>query len=286
MPNLLTPLVQRIVSDFGLHPVTASEIEFYLLHSEDGDRVSPFWDALTRMCNDAGIQLYNFSTEDGQGQYEVSLAPHADPLSTVEDTLTLKTLITKAASSQGMTADFSAKPFADRPGSGLHIHIHLNDADSKNVYYKDDVLTNAPLRHSIGGLLEWLPDCMTVFAPHEDSYKRFTEKTNAPLTVSWGANNRTVAIRLPMTAHGNKRIEHRVAGADADPAMVMAVILAALHDGLTRSCEPGEQIYGDASLAMYHLLPLPRSYEEAVQLFMNSTKIPAYFSASGLAPAR
>ena len=272
MPNLVSAQIDRLAADFGLHPVTASEIEFYLIGSQNA-ALQQFWGGVSAACKDAGIALFNTGKEDGFEQYEVSLAPCADPLKTIRDTEALKAIITDTALGYHMQADFSAKPFADRPGSGLHIHVHMCDVQGKNTFYKDDSTISDTLKYSIGGMLEWLPDCMAVFAPREDSYARFLDKSNAPTTVSWGANNRTVAVRLPMAAHENKRIEHRVSGADANVGTVMAVILASIHYGITHTCEPGEQIFGDASLPMYNLPRLPASLEEAVKRMKNSRKV-------------
>ncbi len=102
------------------------------------------------------------------------------------------------------------------------------------------------LKYAIGGLLTALPESMKIFAPNAESYARFAPGGNAPTTISWGANNRTVAVRLPDAPHDKKRIEHRVAGADADPHAVIAAILEGIHDGLTRHLDPGPQTYGDA----------------------------------------
>jgi glutamine synthetase len=109
------------------------------------------------------------------------------------------------------------------------------------------------LKFSIGGLLATMRDTMAAFAPSAESQARFTPGSMAPTTISWGANNRTVAIRLPDSAHDNKRIEHRVASADADPGQVIAAILAGVHYGLKNRCDPGKQIHGDASLEQYGL---------------------------------
>ena len=286
MLNLVNQQIQRIESDFRLYPVTASEIEFYLIGAQDSKVLPTFWEDVLNACAQAGIALFNTGNEEGLEQYEVSLKPHSDPLKTVQDTLALKIILGEAAEDHSMKADFLAKPFADRSGSGLHIHVHLADDAGKNVFYKDDSTMSDMLKHSIGGLLEWLPDCMAVFAPHAESYIRFITGGNAPTTVSWGANNRTVAVRLPMAAHENKHIEHRVSGADADPAAVMAVILAATHYGLTHKCDPGAQIFGDASLPMYDLPRLPATLEEATQRLTTSKKITDYFSVADLLPAR
>lgn len=259
----------NLVSDFGLHAITASEIEFYL-HGSCERNLFEFWYAVKEACAASGIKIFNIEKERGREQHEVSLSPCREPEKTISDTNTLKIIVTELAVKYGMQADFSAKPLADDFGSGLHIHIHLEDAQGKNQFYKDDENMSDTLRHALGGLLLWLPDTMPIFAPSEDSYARFGSGGNAPSTVSWGANNRTVAIRLPDTAHNNKRIEHRVAGADADVGQVMQVILAAIHHGLTICAEPSAQIYGDASLAAYNLPRLSNDLHEAVERMEHS----------------
>jgi len=244
-------------TDFRLSPVTATEIEFYLHGSDECATLATFWQEI----ENSGLDIFNHSKETGKEQYEVALAPRPDPVKTAADTEALKSLISEAAMRHGMRADFSAKPFADRPGCGLHIHVHLADAQGKNVFYKDDQNISAALQYSIGGLLATMKENMPLFAPTPASYARFVPGGDVPLTVSWGANNRTVAVRLPQSAHANKHIEHRVAGADADPAKVMAAILAGMNIGLKNRIDPGPQIFGDAALPMYNLPKILESSE-------------------------
>jgi glutamine synthetase len=124
---------------------------------------------------------------------------------------------------------------------------------------------------------------MCVFAPSEASYARFVKGSNAPTTASWGANNRTVAIRLPDKPHSHKHIEHRMAGADAAPEAVIAVILAAIHDGLSRRIVPASpQIYGDASLEMYQLPKVPLTLADAQLAWQQAIQPKRYFSETGL----
>jgi glutamine synthetase len=265
-------LKSKILSDFGLYAVTASEIEFYLFGSHGCD-LTEFWNELKTCCTLADIALFNIEKERGYEQHEVSLAPCRNPEKIVSDTNALKSIISDLATKYSMQADFSAKPLIDDFGSGLHIHIHLENETGKNLFFKDDENISHTLNHSIGGLLLWLPDTMPIFAPNEVSYARFVSGGNAPTTVSWGANNRTVAIRLPDAKHDNKRIEHRVSGADADIEQVMQVILAAIHHGLTIHAKPPVQIYGDAALAMYNLPSFPNSLQEAV-VTMQQSELP------------
>ncbi len=260
-----------LFSDFGLRAVTASEIEFYLfgLHERN---LSEFWDEVKTVCVSAGIDVFNIEKERGYEQYEVSLKP-STPKKTISDINALKNIITDLATKYSMQASFAAKPIADDFGSGLHIHIHLENEQGVNQFFKHDEIIGDTLKYALGGLLLWLPDTMPIFAPNEESYARFVVGSNAPLTISWGVNNRTVAIRLPDSAHDNKRIEHRVAGADADIAQVMKSIISAIHYGLKNKIIPTEQIYGDAGLEIYHLPKLPTSLSAATER-MQQSKLP------------
>lgn len=254
MPNAIETITKKLQADFGLTPVVACEIEFYL-YDKTPQALELFWQELMAACKAHAISVFNYEQEKGEGQFEVALgiAPAAKAAT---DCKALKELITLIAERHAMCADFSAKPSPDQPGSGLHVHVHLEDESGKNVFYKDDECMSDALRYSLGGLLAELPRSMAIFAPTEDSKKRFVGKTNAPTTISWGANNRTTALRLPDSAKDNKRIEHRVAGSDADPAAVIAVILEAMCDGLRHKTDPGPQIYGDAADAQYGLRKL------------------------------
>jgi glutamine synthetase len=246
------------------------------------------------ICSQHDIHIADIGAERGHEQHEVSLLPCNDPIKTAHDTERLKQIITDCSRQRGITPDFSAKPWPSEPGSGLHIHLHLADCEGKNLFYKDDETISEVLKFSIGGMLQWLPDSFAVFAPYVQSYDRFVPGSNTPVTASWGANNRTVAIRLPDSNHDNKHIEHRVAGADAPVAPVIAVLLAAMHYGIAHKNEPGPQIYGDAALAMYNLPPFFTTLEDAQAAFHTSSRISDYFSRdiidsltdSGLLPVR
>ena len=240
--------VADLAQGFGLTPVTAAEIEFYLSSAP----LDAFWDTIRSACAVEGIRLFKIEKEKGKDQYEVALRAE-DPLLTARHVTAVKIILDDTATAYGLTVDFAARPFSDQPGSGLHIHVHLVDESGKRVFFKNDEFISDALKFSIGGLLATMRDYMGIFAPTSESLARFVSGANAPLTISWGANNRTVAIRLPDSEHDEKRIEHRVAGADADPRKVIAAILSGIRYGLQNKCDPGQQIYGDASLEMYGL---------------------------------
>lgn len=248
-----------------LYPVIATEIEFYLPGAAHKFSPVQVLDIIKEECSRAGIRLESAEQERGIDQYEVALLPHADAGWIAGETEYLKQLMADAFFPHGIKADFSAKPFADQPGSGLHVHIHLEDENGRNVFYREDETFSRHLLHAIGGLLALMNPSMLIFAPNEESYLRFNAQSNTPTTVSWGTNNRTTAIRLPNKPMDNKHIEHRVAGSDADVAKVIEAILIGVEYGITHQCDPGEPVYGDASLPQYKLPLLARSLSEARQ---------------------
>jgi glutamine synthetase len=281
---LITPQVQRLRDDHGLYPYTAAEIEFSMHGSAQSTAVEACYAEIRKAAEDKGIDVAHIGKEDGPEQHEISIKPCNDPVKTAHDTELLKHIIAEVASQHSLKADFSAKPSADQPGNGLHIHIHLADADGKNMYYKDDDRISDELNFSIGGLLHWMHDSMAVFAPSPHSYDRFIAGKTTPLCVSWGANNRSCAIRLPQAEHDKKHIEHRVSGADANTGRVIAIILAAMHYGIANKNEPGPQIYGDASLPVYKLPKLLGSLDTAAEALRQSQLVAGYFTVSDLLP--
>ncbi|MGE0754387.1 MAG: hypothetical protein AB7L92_04425 [Alphaproteobacteria bacterium] len=254
-----------IRDDFQLAPLVAAELEFVLHGAPDDLSCS----ALHEIIQQAGLSPHKVEKEQGRQQYEVALLG-MHPAWTCRNIVALKSLLQEYAAARGMQADFSAKPFADQPGNGMHIHIDLINRELKSAFFKQDAVISDALKHSIGGLLHWMLPSMPVFAPHEESYARFVGQHNAPTNVSWGANNRTVALRLPDAPEGLRHIEHRVAGSDTDPGQVIALILAAIHDGLGSKYALPEQVYGDAALEQYALPKFPTTLDAAWRLCENS----------------
>jgi glutamine synthetase len=247
--------LHNLARDFGLTAVVGCEIEFYLIGST-GKELTPFWRELRGRLSTHGVDVFCIEKERGEEQYEVSLKP-ADAIKAGADMQCLKKLVNELAINYGMRADFSAKPVPEQPGSGLHVHVHLSDALGSNVFYKDDAIISDMLKYAIGGLVERLWDDLPIFAPTAASRERFRSPDHhTPTTISWGANNRTCAIRLPDSDNHIKRIEHRVSGADADPCLVIEAILAAIHWGITNRVEPPPQCYVDANLEKHGLQKL------------------------------
>lgn len=211
--------------------------------------------------------------EYGPCQYEVNLQHHADALAACDEALRFKRVVRSVARVQGCEATFLAKPYRDMAGSGLHVHVSLLDAGGRNIFECDDPTQCNNLRHAVAGLLETLGEGMLICAPGPNSYRRFRPETYVPTMPSWSINNRGSAIRIPLSDRSNRRIEHRLAGADANPYLVMAWILAGMHRGLSRAVEPPPPLTGNAYRQAHpaNLEPLPTHWAAAVPKFAHSS---------------
>jgi glutamine synthetase len=271
--EVLSRVLQRYASR-GLTPVVAVELEFYLLDGEMDEKGHPrssvnpatgertastqvyymqdlddyrdFTDAVADACRAQGVPADTAVAEYAPGQFEINLKHRADALLACDEAIYLKRTIKAIAEQQGMLASFMAKPFADQAGSGMHIHASVLDAAGRNIFASSPEAPADVLRHAVGGLQRISRDCMLVFAPHANSYRRFVANAFVPLNDCWGFNNRTVAVRIPHSDADNLRIEHRIAGADANPYLVTAAVLAGILHGLDTRADPGPPIVGNA----------------------------------------
>ncbi|MET0407680.1 MAG: glutamine synthetase, partial [Hyphomicrobium sp.] len=141
-------------------------------------------------------------------------------------------------------ATFMAKPHHDWTGSGMHVHVSLVDRQGNNVFAGEPM---APLFcQAIGGLRASMPDFMAVWAQSANAYRRYVPESYVPMSAHWGFNNRTVALRVPCCSGPATRIEHRVSGADANPFLVVAAILAGIRHGIANGIDPGQHAEGNA----------------------------------------
>lgn len=273
----------------GLTPVCATELEFYL-HDLDTDEISPplrpggsklsansvyslqdldgfesFLSDVYAACRRLGIQAEEAISENGCGQFEINLCHTDDVLRAADDAQLFKYLVKGVAARHGLGATFMAKPYGGEAGSGMHVHFSLLDGDGHNVFADGTPQGSPVLRAAVAGLLDALPASMLVFAPHYNSYRRLAPDSHAPTRATWGYENRTVAIRIPDGPDAARRIEHRVAGADSNPYLVLAAMLGAALDGIDAGASPpapeaGNAYEGDATR-------LPASWEQALQAF-------------------
>lgn len=270
-------VLKRVVDRFtkrGLTPVVAVELEFYLLdatltaqgrpltsinpatqerntttqvyYMEDLNDYQSFTDAVNDACRVQNIPADTAVAEYAPGQFEINLKHRHDALLACDDAIYLKRAIKAIAGKQNLLASFMAKPFVDQAGSGMHIHVSVLDQQGKNIFACNPAAPAATLKHAIAGLQSVSKDCMLLFAPHANSYRRFVLNAFVPLNDCWGFNNRTVAMRIPHSDASNTRIEHRIAGADANPYLVTAAVLGGILHGLDHPGDPGPPIVGNA----------------------------------------
>ncbi len=205
-----------------------------------------------------------------------------DPVLACDHAVLLKRAIKAAARRHGLVACFMAKPFAEDAGNGLHIHMSLVDRQGRNYFSRDRENLAVPpfsarLRHAVGGLLRTMADGTAIFAPNANSYRRLLPETFAPVDPNWGYNHRDVAIRIPCADASNLRLEHRVAGADANPYLVTAAVAAGVHYGLKNRCDPGRMIEQGEHLSLK--TRIPDRWEAALDKFRRSKVLSEYLGA-------
>ena len=204
--------------------------------------------------------------ENGPGQYEINLNHVADGLKAADHAVLLKRIVKGVARRHDLDATFMAKPYGIQAGSGMHVHFSLLDATGRNVFVGEGGPSPA-LMHSVGGMLAHMADSIAVFAPHANSYRRLRPSEHAPTFASWGHDNRSAAVRV-ISAGAATRIEHRVAGADSNPYLVLAMILGAALDGMAQGTDPGAPIAGDSHTPAHD--PLPTNWDYALRRFSES----------------
>jgi glutamine synthetase len=282
----------------GLYPAAAFELEFFLLENDRdaNGKMVPARDVLDRRRNSktdvysvdqlhgmlplfndiyagakaAGIKAETLISEFAPGQYELTLHYRDNVLQAADDLMRLKRLVRMHGRLHGVTACFMAKPNEDYAGSGMHLHVSLQNAKGQNVFveavegqYNDTIL------HAIGGLQQTMGEAMLVFAPHANSWRRFASQSYAPVSPTWGVNNRSVALRIPAGDIRARRIEHRPAGVDANPYLVAATVLAGIRHGLKHRIDPGPEVTGNGYEAETTVV-IPEDWRSAIRLAQGS----------------
>ena len=292
--NVLGNACQRL-QKLKLTAVVAVELEFYLFdkkRSASGDIQAPispksqkrdkytqvysvdtlaeyseFLDDISRTCEEQNVPADTAVAEYAPGQFEINLKHQADPLLACDNAMLLKRLIKAVADKHGFDCSFMAKPYQDEAGSGMHIHTSLLDEAGENVFASEESDYSEQLEFAIGGLLATLPASMPFLCPNVNSFKRFKPECYVADSLTWGVDNRTVALRVPNSQKNATRIEHRVSGADANPYIVMSVILNSIYYGLTNRIKPIQPFVGNAAKQKAVLLPtkLPLAIEALEQ---------------------
>ncbi len=289
-PRYVLRRVLGLYEERGWQPVVAPELEFYLVkpntdadypleppigrtgRSEIGrqsygiDAVNEFsdlFDLIYDYCEEEGIELDTLIHESGAAQMEINLI-HGGALELADQAFLFKRTVREAALRHEMYATFMAKPMEEEPGSAMHIHQSVIDKKTgKNIFADEKGEYSEMFRAHIAGLQKYLPAAMPFLAPNVNSYRRITRFMAAPINLQWGFDNRTAGLRVPISPPHGMRVENRVAGADANPYLVLAATLACGYLGMVQQLEPTEPL---RTSAYDHPYELPRGLEEGLRL--------------------
>lgn len=287
-PHALSPrwvLARQVerADRLGLFPLVATELECYLC--------TPAWEPVQRHVQyssltdaveletivaemrhallGAGVPLESSNAEYGPGQLEINFGP-SDPLTTADNTVLFKSIVKQVAVQHGARATFMPKPYTGQSGSGMHIHSSLVSGGVNQFAADADGHPNQLMARWTAGLLEHACSMQLVGIPTPNGYRRVRPYTFAPTHVHWGEDNRSVLARLTTNAGPANRIEFRSAGADANPYLAIAAVLAAGCDGLERELALAPMATGDMYADPAGSQVLPASMGEAIVAFESS----------------
>jgi len=290
-PRQILKKVLGLYAKKGWRPVIAPELEFYLVsknidadfplvppsgrsgRAETGSQpygleaLGEFEDIIEQIydyCEKAALNIDTMIHESGAAQLEINFV-HGDPLALADEVLLFKRIVRQVALDHGVYATFLAKPMSDQPGSAMHIHQSLLDAETgRNVFSTQNGKDSALFRSYIAGLARLLPQVAPLFAPNVNSFRRMRPDTDAPINVQWGYDNRSCGLRIPISDNKNRRIENRLPGADANPYLAISASLICGYIGMIERMVPPKMMAGNA---YNRARTLPRTLEGALDRF-------------------
>jgi glutamine synthetase len=289
-------VLKQVVARFhesGWWPVVAAELEFSLVTWDESvpahtcpapagggpvggnaygldalNRHREMLEELRLACELQNLPFDGVVKEAAPSQYEINMQHVDNPVLAAKQIIMMKRLIKGVAARHNLIASFMAKPFEDEAGNGMHLHCSVLDESGANLFDDGTDAGSPLLQNAIGGCLTYMAESMAVLAPTYNAYRRFQKGCHAPTYPSWGYENRTVAVRVPAGSNAARRLEHRVAGADANPYLLFAVVLSAILEGIRENLSPGKPITGDGYAQEEEILPV--CMPAAVRLFSES----------------
>ncbi|WP_422459313.1 MULTISPECIES: glutamine synthetase family protein [unclassified Endozoicomonas] len=294
-PRAVLKNVLALYEAKGWKPVVAPELEFYLTkrtanpdhplqppvgrsgRPESGrqsysidaaNEYDPLFEDVYNWCEQQGLDVDTLIHEEGAAQMEINFR-HGDALSLADQVFIFKRTVREAALKHEINATFMAKPISGEPGSSMHLHQSILDKQGNNIFSNEDDSPSKMIYHYIGGLQQYVSEAMPLFAPNVNSYRRFLRDTSAPVNLAWGIDNRTVSLRIPDSSPANRRVENRLAGADANPYLAFAASLLCGYLGMINAAEPTQAVTGNASDDSNDKR-LPLNLEEALELMEQS----------------
>ena len=276
----------------GYTPLFASELEFYLYkesyaqaHDQDYRGLTPtipyildyhilattmdenVLGPIRRGMQGAGIPVEFSKGEAWYGQHEVNTR-YADAVTSADRHTIYKNGVKEISFLHGVSATFMAKPSEKDIGSSCHIHSSLVGVESGESAFVDGHDETDVFRHYLGGMRAHIRELALLVAPSVNSYKRYAAESWAPTSIAWGRDNRTAGFRV--VGHGqSRRVECRIPGADVNPYLGYAALLAAGLDGIANKTDPGPELIGNAYEAG-QAEPFPSTLREAVDLWEGS----------------
>ena len=247
----------------GLEPANQYNVDYSVLGTS---RIEPLLRAIRLGMTGAGLYVESAKGECNPGQHEIVFR-YDQAVTTCDTHVIYKTGAKEIAAEQGCSLTFMAK-YNQREGSSCHVHLSLVDDDGQPVFAGDGRAGMSPLmEHFLAGQLACLPELTMLLAPNVNSYKRFAKNSFAPTAVAWGQDNRTCALRV--VGHGRSlRFENRVPGADVNPYLAVAALIAAGLHGVDAELPLEEAVQGNAYEA--GKAQVPTSLPEARALFATS----------------
>ena len=253
----------------NLTPLTPGMFGYSILRSSlENSYFSDLFESLKKF----NVPLEGIHTETGPGTYEAAIS-YSDILEAADRAVLFKTAVKEIAYKHGIIATFMAKINENLPGCGGHVHQSLWDrSGKKNLFYneKDKMKMSDLARSYVAGQLHCLPFILPMFAPTVNSYKRLVEGAWAPTTLTWGSDNRTVALRILANSSKSCRLETRVIGSDVNPYMAMAGCLAAGLYGIKNKLKLKQQATVGNGYKDYSNGILPSTLIEATQQMKTS----------------
>jgi glutamine synthetase len=254
-----------------LQPSSDYRIDYHIMQPT---RDEPFMRAIRNGMTAAGVPVESSKGEWSRGQHEVNFT-YDEPLEMADRHVIFKHGVKEIADQHGKAVTFMAKYMPGEAGNSCHIHMSLWRG-GKNLFWDGKAHGGSKLfRQFLGGLIEYSPEFCLFFGPTINSYKRYQPGSWAPTRMAWSTDNRTVGFRV--VGHGKSfRLENRMPGADANPYLALAAMLAAGMAGLKERLDCGDEYQGNAYVDP-KLVRLPGSLRDAADLFAKSNLARAAF---------
>ncbi|MCC8369111.1 MAG: glutamine synthetase [Rickettsia endosymbiont of Oxypoda opaca] len=251
--NQLEKIITKFQKYYNLIPVIGVEIEFYLSPNVD---ISKFATLTSKYL--ARQKISKVKKEKGNNQYEIDLLPSTDLINYINEISNVKLALENIAKKLGGNINFSPKPFLNDYGNSMHFHINFISEDNVRGDFTEVVAKC---------LCHYMLDTFLIFMPNEEDYLRIDKNFMAPTNISFGGNNRTVALRIPDSYP--KRLEHRLASPTTDSYIAIFTILKSILLGFQypENINDITKIYGNAFDEQYNLISLPKSLSESFKLF-------------------